>query len=252
VKHLPRFLFALGCTAFLLLAEDFWVKKPFTEWSVKDATKLLQNSPWSHEVSIGGAMPMEGGSGGGGRRGGGGMGGNNDMGGMATGGTDNAGGGSRRGGGGPGYPSEAAAGAPSMLVRVRWQSALPVRQAIVLTQLGPEKADSDQAKKFLSQVSNEYVVAVVGLPQMLDRVSDEQLNELAKGAALQRKDKDPIPAGAVQRIPGEKGSVAFFFPKTSAITLEDKEVEFVSKVVRIEVRRKFKLKDMVVGDKLEL
>jgi hypothetical protein len=247
MKHLPRFLFALGCTAFLLVAEDFWVKKPFTEWSVKDAAKLLQNSPWSHEVSVGGAMPMEGGSGGGGRRGGG----NNDMGGMATGGTDNA----RRGGGGPGYPSESTGGpggAPSMLVRVRWQSALPVRQAIVLTQLGPEKADSEPAKKFLNQVSNEYVVAVVGLPAMLDRVSDEQLNELAKGAALQRKDKDPIPAGAVQRIPGEKGSVAFFFPKTPAISLEDKEVEFVSRVLRIEVRRKFKLKDMVVGDKLEL
>jgi hypothetical protein len=183
------------------------------------------------------------------------MGGNNDMGGMATGGTDSAPGGRRGSGGGPGYPSEAAGGpggASSMMVRVRWQSALPVRQAIVLTQLGPEKADSDQAKKFLNQVSNEYVVAVVGLPQMLDRASEEQLNELAKGAALQRKDKDPLPAGAVQRIPGEKGSVAFFFPKTSAITLEDKEVEFVSKVARIEVRRKFKLKDMVVGDKLEL
>ena len=138
------------------------------------------------------------------------------------------------------------------MVRVRWQSALPIRQAIVLTQLGPEKADSDQAKKFLNQVSSEYVVAVVGLPPALDRVPDEQLNQLAKGAVLQRKDKDPIEAGSVQRIPGEKGSVAFFFPKTSAITLEDKEVEFVSKVARIEVRRKFKLKDMVVGDKLEL
>src|SRR5437660_5476864 len=153
MKHLPRFLFALGCAAFLLVAEDFWVKAPFTEWSVKDATKLLQNSPWSHEVSIGGTMP-EGGSTGGGRRGGGGMGGNNDMGGMATGGTDSTPGGARRGGGGgPGYPSEAvggAGGATSMLVRVRWQSALPVRQAIVLTQLGPEKADSEQAKKFLS------------------------------------------------------------------------------------------------------
>jgi hypothetical protein len=255
MKRLPRFLFALGCTAFLLVAEDFWVKKPFTEWSVKDATKLLQNSPWSHEVSIGGgALPMEGGPAGGGRRGGGGMGGNNDMGGMATGGTDSGSGGRRGNGGGPGYPSDAAGDprASSMLVRVRWQSALPVRQAIVLTQLGPEKADSDQAKKFLSQVSNEYVVAVVGLPPALDRVPEEQLNELAKGAALQRKDKDPIPAGAVQRIPGEKGSVAFFFPKTSAITLEDKEVEFVSKVARIEVRRKFKLKDMVVADKLEL
>ncbi len=70
MKHLPRILFALGCTAFLLVAEDFWVKKPFTEWSVKDATKLLQNSPWSHEVSVGGAMLTEGGSAGGGRRGG--------------------------------------------------------------------------------------------------------------------------------------------------------------------------------------
>lgn len=256
MKHLPRFLFVLGCAAFLLVAEDFWVKKPFTEWSVKDAAKLLQNSPWSHEVAVGGGMPMDGGSAGRGRRGGGGANSNNDMGpGTMAGGGETVSGGPRGSGGGPGYPSEAAGGpggAPSMLVHVRWQSALPVRQAIVLTQLGPEKADSDQAKKFLNQVSNEYVVAVVGLPQMLDRVSEEQLNELAKGAALQRKDKDPIPAGAVQRIPGEKGSVAFFFPKTSAITLEDKEVEFVSKVARIEVRRKFKLKDMVVGDKLEL
>jgi len=257
MKRLPRFLFALGCTALLLIAEDFWVKKPFTEWSVKDATKLLQNSPWSHEVAIGGGMPMEGGPVGGGRRGGGGTGGNNDMGGMATGGTDTAAGsGARRGGGGAGYPSETGGGpgggSSSMMVRVRWQSALPIRQAIVLTQLGPEKADSDQAKKFLNQVSNEYVIAVAGLPPALDRVPDEQLNEFAKGAVLQRKDKDPIAAGAVQRIPGEKGSVAFFFPKTSAITLEDKEVEFVTKVARIEVRRKFKLKDMVVGDKLEL
>ncbi len=232
------------------------MKKPFAEWSVKDATKLLQNSPWSHEVSIGGGTPMEGGPVGGGRRGGGGMGGNKDMGGMATGGTDAAAGGpgGRRGGGGGGYPSETGGGpgGVSMLIRVRWQSALPIRQAIVLTQLGPEKADSDQAKKFLNQVSNEYVVAVVGLPPALDRVPEEQLNQFAKGAVLQRKDKDPIAAAAVQRSPGEKGSVVFFFPKTSEITLEDKEVEFVSKVARIEVRRKFKLKDMLVGDKLEL
>ncbi|HEY6393700.1 MAG TPA: hypothetical protein VIX89_20630 [Bryobacteraceae bacterium] len=257
MKHLPRFLFAVGCTALLLVAEDFWVKKPFTEWSVKDAAKLLQNSPWSHEVAIGGGTPMEGGSSGGGRRGGGGANSNNDMGpGTMAGGAETVSGGARRGNGsGAGYPSDAAGGAGgvgSMIVRVRWQSAMPVRQAIVLTQLGREKADSDPAKKFLSQVANEYVVAVAGLPPLFDRLPDEQLNELAKGAALQRKDKDPIAAAAVQRIPGEKGSVAFFFPKTSAITLEDKEVEFVSKVVSIEVRRKFKLKDMVVGDKLEL
>jgi hypothetical protein len=253
VKPLSRFLFAVGCTALLLVAEDFWVKKPFTGWSIKDATKLLQNSPWSHEVAVGGAMPMEGGAAGGGRRGGG-TGGYNDMAGTAPSGNETmAGGGSggRRGGGG-GNETGGGPGGSSMMLRIRWQSAMPIRQAIVLTQLGPEKADSEQARKFLSQVANEYVLAVAGLPAAFDRVPEEQLNELAKGASLQRKDKDPILAGAVQRIPGEKGSVAFFFPKTSAITLEDKEVEFVSKVARIEVRRKFKLKDMMVGDKLEL
>ncbi len=256
MKHLYRFLFALGCTALLLVAEEFWVKKPFAEWSVKEATRLLQNSPWSHEVVVGGGgggMDGGGAGGGGGRRGGG-AGANGDMGGIGAAGTDTPSSGGGRRGGSPGYPSETGGGPgqASMMIHVRWQSAMPIRQAIVLTQLGREKADSDQAKKFLSQVANEYVVAVAGLPPALDRVPDEQLNELAKGASLQRKDKEPIAAGAVQRIPGERGSVAFFFPKTAAITLEDKEVEFVSRVARIEVRRKFKLKDMVIADKLEL
>lgn len=257
MKHLPGLLLALGCTAFLLVAEDFWVKKPFSEWSVKDATKLLQNSPWSHEVAVGGGGGgMEGAGAGSGRRGGGGAGANGDMGGIGVAGADtpSGGGGGGRRSGSPGYPSETGGGpgGASMMIHVRWQSAMPIRQAIVLTQLGREKADSDQAKKFLGQVANEYVVAVAGLPPALDRVPDEQLNELAKGASLQRKDKDSIAAASVQRIPGERGSVAFFFPKTSAITLEDKEVEFVSRVGRIEVRRKFKLKDMVIADKLEL
>ena len=46
--------------------------------------------------------------------------------------------------------------------------------------------------------------------------------------------------------------IFFLFPKTEAITLDDKEVEFVAKLGRIEIRRKFKLKDMMVGEKLEL
>jgi hypothetical protein len=255
LKHLPRFLFAVSCTAFLLLAEDFWVKKPFADWSVKDAAKLLQNSPWSHEVSVGGGM--EGGRSGG-RRGGGGGGGGGGAGAggeiAATGGSGvdmSSGSGGGRGQRGSNLPSETGAG-PSLMVHVRWQSSMPVRQAIVLTQLGREKADSDQAKKFLGQVAAEYVVAVVGLPPQFDNVPREQLNGLAKGTSLQRKDKDPIAATAVERIPGERGSVAFFFPQTSEITLEDKEVEFISRVGPYELRRKFKLKDMVVGDKLEL
>lgn len=34
-------------------AEDFWVKKKYTEWSEKECQKLLKDSPWAHEWSSG-------------------------------------------------------------------------------------------------------------------------------------------------------------------------------------------------------
>src|ERR1041385_2324335 len=72
MNRLSFALAALVCTVTLLFAEDVW-KKPFTDWSEKDANKLLQNSPWAHEVSVslGGGM---GGGGGRRQRGGGSMG----------------------------------------------------------------------------------------------------------------------------------------------------------------------------------
>jgi hypothetical protein len=44
----------------------------------------------------------------------------------------------------------------------------------------------------------------------------------------------------------------FAFPKTEEITLEDKEVEFISKVGPMEFKKKFKLADMVLNGKLTL
>ena len=42
------------------------------------------------------------------------------------------------------------------------------------------------------------------------------------------------------------------FPKTDAITLDDRDVEFVTKLSGIDVKKKFKLKDMVFDDQLAL
>ena len=47
-------------------------------------------------------------------------------------------------------------------------------------------------------------------------------------------------------------SLLFTFPRTSPISLDDKEVEFATKIGAMEVRRKFKLKDMVYQGKLAL
>jgi len=258
MKHMSRLLIVLGVTALVLIAEDFWVKKPYTDWSEKDAAKLLTSSPWSHDVSISspsvdpGLGSANGGGRGGGRSGAGENPGGNGMNDPSSGAGPGGGGGRGGRGGGMGEIGQGGSGGASMTLHVRWQSALPIREALVVVKLGHEKADSDQAKKFVEQTIPYYVVAVVGMrPEMVARMRDEHLPELAKVTTLVRKDKDPIAAESAQKLPGEAG-IAFLFPKTTAIGLDDKEVEFVSKVGPIEVKRKFKLKDMVVGDKLEL
>src|SRR6266487_339570 len=52
MKYLCRVFVLVALGALVLLAEDFWLKKPYTEWGEKDAAKILKNSPWTHEVSI--------------------------------------------------------------------------------------------------------------------------------------------------------------------------------------------------------
>jgi hypothetical protein len=247
VKHVSRALIVMGCGALCLIAEDFW-KKPFNDWSEKDAAKLLQNSPWSHEVSV----SFAGGGGGGGRR---------ERGGGRTGEAEGTTGGTGRNAGSGG--SAAGAGmeiAASIMLEVRWQSARPVREAMVVVRFGREKLDSADAKAFLSQVSPGYIVGICGIPpefaRGIARATPEQLQQSAKTTtSLVMKDKELIQASGAQLVPSQKPNMSdlyFFFPKTTEITLEDKEVEFVSRLGPIEIRRKFKLKDMVLGDKLEL
>jgi hypothetical protein len=269
MKHLPRVLVLLGLGALVLLAEDFWLKKPYAEWGEKDAARILKNSPWTHEVSVGSSSgsPMSSQGGGRGSRGNGqGMGvpdangsiggdtGGSGTGGSGMGGSDMGGGGSRGGRGGGSEMGGRGSGIQSMLVRVCWESALPVRQALVVAKFGPEKAASEEAKKFLAQEMPVYVVEVLDLPPDMARFPPERLNEMAKTTtSLRIKDKDPIPASGVQSAKRDKFvDLYFLFPKTSPILLEDKEVEFVSAFGRFEIKKKFKLKDMVIGDKLEL
>jgi len=49
------------------LAADFWDKKPYQEWKMKECQKLLKKSPWSHPyaittVSVAGVMNQAGGT----------------------------------------------------------------------------------------------------------------------------------------------------------------------------------------------
>jgi hypothetical protein len=256
MKISTRFLLLLACGAAALLAEDFWVKKPFTEWTPKEISKLVSDSPWAKEV----AVPL--GEGRGGMRGGGAPGGRggSDTGafGDASGGGDTGGGGRSgggrggRGGSGAGDTSEAPGGqmVQAAAVVVRWQTALPVREALILDKYGAEKAGSEEAKKVLAQDPPNYVIVMVGLPSGMLRSAAQGLKE---GTSLVVKGKDPIMAENVQASQrGPVSDVYLVFPRKTPLTLEDKEVEFKCKLGKTLVQKKFKLKDMVVAGRLEL
>ena len=69
-----------------------------------------------------------------------------------------------------------------------------------------------------------------------------------------RQDKDPIsPEDLVVFVEnGETVTLQYHFPRDDEITLEDKDVEFITKLGQVEVKQKFKLEDMVFAEQLAL
>jgi hypothetical protein len=142
--------------------------------------------------------------------------------------------------------------APTLLVR--WTSALPVKLAMARQKFGAAPPPPE-AQQLLAREEASYVVTLHGLPRGVSRMDPARLREALKSLTrLERKGKDPIPPEDVQLVPMETGGaiVAFVFPRTIPITLEDHDVEFVTKLGSIDVKRKFALKDMVYEGKLQL
>lgn len=160
------------------------------------------------------------------------------------------------------------AAAPQTMVLVRWQSAMPVKQALVRGKFGSEAATAAEAKSVLANEEAYYVIAVEKLPKMgMGRPGAEgkgaegkgpegperMRQMMARSTSLLRKGKEPIKPDDIKMAMAEKTmTVYFIFPRTEAITLEDKEVEFNTKLGPLEIKRKFKLQDMVFAGKLAL
>ena len=162
---LKRLSMLLLLCALCMWAADFWTTKPFTEWDDKEVQKILTDSPWAAKVTIangsGGAPPSRSRVGGGGRGGGGRGGGRSGPQGDSTtadpgidGGGGAGGGGGFGGGGGP----------TGIDVVLLWQTALPVKQALIKRQYGAEAGTSPEAKAKLDQVDQVYVLTLLGMP----------------------------------------------------------------------------------------
>jgi hypothetical protein len=227
LRIMKQQLFLLSLLILSLQAADFWQAKPYTEWNEREVQRVLNNSPWAREaeLSMGGGPPPGAGAPEGGRGG--------------------------RGGPAGDVPIDA----PSNVnVVLRWQTALPIKQAMARQKFGSDGANSVDAKAFLDHEETAYLVEVSGVPSMMMAAPQEQLKSALKSrTALSVKGKGILSPSEVQIIPNNKTvDVYFSFPRGANLSLDDKEVEFSTRIGFSAVRSKFRLKDMVFNGKLEL
>ena len=234
--------------AFGLLAaeEPAWKAKSVPDWSAEDAQQVLTDSPWEKSVtptlskvaSAPGSRP--------GRRGG--------FGGVGI-GFPGGGIGGRRGGygyPGGGNPNDTSQRGDTThsqtppTLKVRWESALPVREAELKTR--------DTNTPTIGE--DHYAIAVYGVPSRLVNADSKSfVDELKKDATLKRDGKKEIKASSVEVFQREDGPVILYqfpHPKDKEIGSQDRRIEFDAKIGRLQFSQSFYTEDMVYQGKLEL
>jgi hypothetical protein len=237
--------------SFCLWAADFWQSKPAAEWSDKDLQKMMSNSPWARPYSIsmnGPAPPVMRGSN------------NGDPNADLSPAPPISEGGGGRGGRGGASPSPAAAGGDSggggasATIVARWQTALPVKEALVRLKYRSEAATSPEAAQLLARQETDYLLVLTGQLRPFLRGNPDSLKKaLIDASLLSAKGKTALKPSDVQL--GASGTAVdafFYFPRSAPYTLDDKEVEFSTRLGDVALRYKFRLKDMVFNGKLEL
>ena len=261
-KTILRAALPIVACAAAFSATEVWNTKDSAVWTTEDANLILNNSPWAKQIKISSGqsparrsgMGRRGGMGGGGYPGGG----------YPGGGGGYPGGGYPQGGGGGGASSM------PMTVVVRWESAKPVQEAEKRLQnnnaaSADSKPDGD-SKPAANPFENHYVVSVIGV-RLPDRQSsrDDQDSGSSRGGSSQTRDQlmsttQLVSKGRVLLSPDDikfnmrngENQIEFFFPKTTPISLDDKEVTFHAMINRMKVENKFNLKKMTRNKKLEL
>lgn len=224
------------CAVLLLAADPGWKTKPIREWTEEDARQVLTDSPWTLNFRSA-VMPLQSEAA---RREGGNMG---QPQGVGYKGVDNTTDGQRVAKVLSGDFSGAAP-IPPITVRVRWESALPVRAAeLKAHEVEPPTLEGEG-----------YQIAVYGIPGTYFKGDPATLGEPFKRlASLKREGKPDVRPTSVEVFQTGKGIVvAYLFPFSAELSEKDTLVEFNALIGRIAVIHSFDLRLMRFEGKLEL
>lgn len=208
-------------------AKDFWIDKKPSDWTDDEIQQMLTKSPWAKDASIFDSSTHKGVSS-----------------------APYAGGayGRRRYESPNGKSLPTVSGLQGWRATVRWESALPVRDAMK----APKTPDMDE----------NYVIALVGdipsasVPSDDDSAAERQqkMDVLKESTRLERKD-DPLELQRVKIAPKttlSPSGTLYYFSRVLPITADDKQVTFVTKVGPLEVKCRFALHDMLYHGNVEL
>jgi hypothetical protein len=232
----------LMLAALQMMADDpVWKSKPVAQWTEGDAKQILAASPWSKEIRAvvtrrltedqlreAGQMGQPGGVG-------------NE-------GVDPKGSGPKvspnvfTGRGGDDRSPRSLS--QSIVLKLRWESALPVR----LAQL------KSQEVELPTLPGDGYSIAVYGVPGGNFKGDPKQLGDPLKNmAALKREGKRDVKPVSVEVFQGEHGVVVvYLFPLSAELTRKDQRVQFEARIGRISFVQTFELSEMEFMGKLEL
>jgi len=236
----PRVVLLLAAAAVTVGGGEIWRGKDYTQWSAEEVNRLLTDSPWAKQGSASFSIPSR----------------EEERPVIPPPGASTANMGGTRGvtdgnwDGGVGRNIDDSA--PKLPVTVRWDSALPVRQALLRSRFGGQLPEPADLKQNLNQPEKDYIVTVIGLlasHQSRDRQRVEK--ELMGAAKLARTGKAPIRPENVT-LDASTSAIQVFFPKTDPIRVDDKEVTFELQFGSIKVVGKFRLKAMTYKGRLEL
>lgn len=170
--------------------------------------------------------------------------------------------------GGPGR--DTAGRTPTLPVVVRWDSALPVREAIQKLPPGDRTPGDVFAE---AQLTKDYILTVTGLVPAGRYTSTGQLQKQSTSDdndnGFKPQDPEPLLEGLMNtsrlvlhdgepirpddvKLEAATGIIHVFFPRAVAIRPDAKEVTFYTQFGSMRVSQKFRLKEMKYEGRLEL